>query len=325
MCIISNEFVRYVEKRWISRDGNRKISTPDREKQLNKLNPGTRNRVVTNSKPANLYIEKEKPRTDDAFRASSGTDPKPKDVEKPNLTSFDSERATPRPSIPDTSSLDPKPKIVENPKLPSSEVEKPKPRDDIQPVSSVPKVDYATQLFNMIFLEEPKENDSKLAQCMSVPSKHAEEPKENYKKVPAPPVESECAGVNPTVKQNVPSTVTNRKNKFDPGIEELMKDFNWNTQPLNCVQNNTANHFDMAKMVSPLPQQPHPFAAPQIPYPNTPYSSMYYTPMQVAPVNGMTAAGISRPPATLPPISVAASQSGVNRDFSLMPGTLTRR
>lgn len=152
--------------------------------------------VVTNSKQANLDVKKEKPRTD-AFQAASGSDTKPKGVEKSNSTSFDSERAAPRPSIPDASTPDPK-QVIENSKLPSAEIEKPKPRDDIQPVSSVPKVDYATQLFNMLFMEEPKENDSKLttpavgSQCMSVCSNQAEEPKENYKKVAAPPVESNC-------------------------------------------------------------------------------------------------------------------------------------
>nr|GMC83819.1 probable ADP-ribosylation factor GTPase-activating protein AGD5 isoform X2 [Ipomoea batatas] len=406
---------KHVEKRWISRDGNRKISTPDREEQSNKLDPGTRKRVgyarecnrfpeerenqkppnsdttavlrkstsspgssifakkvsmdtipvVTNSKPANLDVEKEKPRTE-AFQVTSG--------EKSNSTSFDSERATPSPSVPDTSTPDPKPKVIENSKPASSEVEKPKPRDDGQPVSSVPKVDYATQLFNMLFIEEPKENDSKLtapavgSQCMSALSKQSEEPKEDYKKPCAPPVESNCARAKPVEQQNVSSTVTKSKNKFDPGIEELMKDFNWNTQPAKITVSPSIHHQQLemqAQLPCPLAAGSTPYAAPQIPYPHTPYGnhlssqswqsnggpvhgtmfkqvgnvqpspvavslvpypySSMYTAMQVAPVHGMTAAGISRPPSSLPPISVAASQSAVNRDFSRMPGTLTRR
>ncbi|XP_019162410.1 PREDICTED: probable ADP-ribosylation factor GTPase-activating protein AGD5 isoform X2 [Ipomoea nil] len=402
---------KYVEKRWISRDGNRKISTPDREEQSKKLDPGTRKRVgyarecnrfpderenqkppnsditavlrkstsnpgssisakkvsmdtkpvVSNSKPANQDVEKEKPRTE-AFQDTSG--------EKSNSTSFDSERATPSPSVPETSTL----KVIENSKLASSEVEKTKPRDNGQPVSSVPKVDYATQLFNMLFMEEPKENDSKLtapaveSQCMSPLSKPSEEPKQDYKKACAPPVESNCTQAQPVEQQNVSSTVTKGKNKFDPGIEELMKDFNWNTQPAKITVSPAIHHQQLEMQAQPprhLAAGSMPYAAPQIPYPHTPYGnhlssqswqnnggqvpgtmfkqvgnvqpsplavslvpypySSMYTAMQVAPVHGITGAGISRPPSSLPPISVAASQSAVNRDFSRMPGTLTRR
>nr|GMC88004.1 ADP-ribosylation factor GTPase-activating protein AGD5-like isoform X1 [Ipomoea batatas] len=213
---------KYVEKRWISRDGNRKISMPDREEQSNKLDPGTRKRVGY-ARECNRFPEERE-------------NQKPTNSDTTVVLRKSTKRATPSPSVPDTSTPDPKPKVIENSKPASSEVEKPKPRDDGQPVPSEPKVDYATQLFNMLFMEEAKENDSKLttpavgSQCMSALSKQSEEPKEDYKKPCAPPVESNCTA-KPVEQQNVSSTVTKSKNKFDPGIEELMKDFNWNTQP----------------------------------------------------------------------------------------------
>lgn len=51
------------------------------------------------------------------------------------------------------------------------------------------------------------------------------------------------------IQQNESSATTENKNKFDAGIEELIKDFQWNTQPvsanaLNNVKNEVMNLFD---------------------------------------------------------------------------------
>lgn len=49
--------------------------------------------------------------------------------------------------------------------------------------------------------------------------------------------------------QVVTTKVSENKNKLDSGIEELMRDFQWNIptvagEPLKDVKNNSTNHFD---------------------------------------------------------------------------------
>ncbi|CAH9059793.1 unnamed protein product [Cuscuta europaea] len=129
----------------------------------------------------------------------------------------------PSSSFSGVSILDPKPNIIKGIKLPSYESKKPNTRNDIQPVFSAPRVDYATQLFDMLFKEETKEN---------------------IKKASVLPEETECAGQTPLMKKNVSSTITRSKNKFDPGIEELIKDFSPVTEiSLNAVQNDMSYPF----------------------------------------------------------------------------------
>ncbi|CAH9059788.1 unnamed protein product [Cuscuta europaea] len=115
---------KYVEKRWVPR-------------KVDRLEPKLE--ADENLKPSSLDVKKE----------------------KLNWITFDTDMENPSSSFSGVSILDPKPNIIKGIKLPSYESKKPNTRNDIQPVFSAPRVDYATQLFDMLFKEETKENIKK--------------------------------------------------------------------------------------------------------------------------------------------------------------------
>ncbi|CAH9133713.1 unnamed protein product [Cuscuta epithymum] len=206
------KFIRakYAEKRWVPRKVVRLEPKPEADKYL---------------KPSSSDVEKE----------------------KLNWITFDTDMENPSSSFSGVSIPDPNPNIIKSMNLPSCEPKKPNTRNDIQPVFSAPNVDYATQLFDMLFKEESKEN---------------------FKKESALPEGSKCVGEKPLIKKNVSSTITGSTNKFDPGIEELIKDFSPVTEiSLNVVQNNLPYPFGKVGNVHPSL-----FKVPSASYPN---SSMY--------------------------------------------------
>ncbi|CAH9133712.1 unnamed protein product [Cuscuta epithymum] len=115
---------RYAEKRWVPRKVVRLEPKPEADKYL---------------KPSSSDVEKE----------------------KLNWITFDTDMENPSSSFSGVSIPDPNPNIIKSMNLPSCEPKKPNTRNDIQPVFSAPNVDYATQLFDMLFKEESKENFKK--------------------------------------------------------------------------------------------------------------------------------------------------------------------
>ncbi|XP_075085925.1 uncharacterized protein LOC107760396 isoform X4 [Nicotiana tabacum] len=282
---------KYVEKRWIPRNGNVKASPRAR---------GEHNQVLDMRKRVNLAP----------------------------------------PELPKQIAADPKPKVVQNAK-------------------PVAVVEEAKQIANQKVLQNVVPSISQVAKA---------KPEASFS--PTVSTASTNCAIQPAeakevIEQNASSAAIENKSKFDAGIEELIKDFRWNTQPVSVseiplknVKNDMVDLFgeqqkSLGSQQSPLVPTPikH-FGGPQTMHQASNGNQLFYqvhgtkqmgsaqhlhasmssayarnpsmfSAMPVAPMNGITATGAIRP---LPAVSVVPMQSGYHYDFSsLTPEMLSRR
>ncbi|XP_070041911.1 ADP-ribosylation factor GTPase-activating protein AGD5-like isoform X5 [Nicotiana tomentosiformis] len=282
---------KYVEKRWIPRNGNVKASPRAR---------GEHNQVLDMRKRVNLAP----------------------------------------PELPKQIAADPKPKVVQNAK-------------------PVAVVEEAKQIANQKVLQNVVPSISQVAKA---------KPEASFS--PTVSTASTNCAIQPAeakevIEQNASSAAIENKSKFDAGIEELIKDFRWNTQPVSVseiplknVKNDMVDLFgeqqkSVGSQQSPLVPTPikH-FGGPQTMHQASNGNQLFYqvhgtkqmgsaqhlhasmssayarnpsmfSAMPVAPMNGITATGAIRP---LPAVSVVPMQSGYHYDFSsLTPEMLSRR
>ncbi|KAI8525415.1 hypothetical protein RHMOL_Rhmol13G0229000 [Rhododendron molle] len=256
---------KYVDKRWIGRDGKAKSrSSPVHEEKPSVNNPEPQ--IVNGPKypnPITLSTEERKgsplPNKTGSISAA-----KSNGHVSPNAFQQDTPAA----------------KTQEVHQKAESAV----PKTNGTPVSSERKVDYATDLFNLLSMNDSNDNNPK----------------------PSPANDNASTGIQSAEKtstqvESVCSKSVEIKTQSDPGIEELVRELQWVTTPSNDKpakdqKNNAMNFFDKPTMVSPfsihqqqeaaLAQQqsfpmatgPTSFAGPQ-PY----YRSMYHP----GPINGV--------------------------------------
>jgi stromal membrane-associated protein len=155
-------------------------------------------------------------------------------------------------------------------------------KTNAMPVPSASKVDYATDLFNLLSMNDSSENNPK----------------------PSTANDSTTTGIQSAERtsthvESVPSKSLETKNQFDSGIEELVRDLKWVTppdKPAKDVENGIMNLVEKPNMVSPfsIPQQYHGALAQQqsfltatgpmsFPGPQPFYRGMY----QHGPINGV--------------------------------------
>ncbi|KAK4340571.1 hypothetical protein RND71_039072 [Anisodus tanguticus] len=243
---------KYVEKKWIPRNGNVKSSTGARGERTLASKPGTE-RDAEFIKRMQLSQERKSSQLPDADRTT--------------LALRNRIHHAP-PELPKQAAPDPKPEVVQNAK-PVASLEESKQKANVSPgsqqkvlqnvESSIPQVSKAKPEANFsptvstatlnhaakIYAEATKENGS-VSETHSISGPQPAEPKA-------------------VIQQNVHSATIGNKSKFDAGIEELIKDFQWNTQsvsenPVNNVKNEfrmecpTSIHQQQQK--SPAPHQP---------------------------------------------------------------------
>ncbi|KAB1217201.1 putative ADP-ribosylation factor GTPase-activating protein AGD5 [Morella rubra] len=239
--LIRAHISRYEDKRWIPRDG--KPTSPTREQEdkasVHWQRPGERNGHGHVSSPENTFEERKNTRPPSSSPATRISIPLP-------------------PKGPEQVTPVPKPQHVEKiePAAAVSQPEATKQPLDAASVVSAPKVDYATDLFNMLSMEAERENDSGAAspddntwagfQCMyllttSLPlSDHrstAEEASTAKKTGPTKPVEN---------------------TQSSSQIEDLFKDspsvmpVPVSEKPKKDVKNDIMSLFEKSNMVSPF-------------------------------------------------------------------------
>ncbi|KAL3519661.1 hypothetical protein ACH5RR_017810 [Cinchona calisaya] len=219
---------KYVEKRWIPRDGNVKLSPTVREERIleNKLAPGTRRAGFVKC-TENLSQERKSPKVLNnlaiPLSIQNGCKPVPPKVSKQVDSAIKPLEVHKK--------MEPSDTEIKNGKLEGSAI----------PVESAPKVEFATDLFDKLSVEEAKVNDSKLSSAdrLSIGGLQAAE-------------------ATQSIEQNVPPNVAENKSKLDSGIEELLKDFQWNTPAvagigLTDAKNDTMSLVDKPSIVSPFP------------------------------------------------------------------------
>ncbi|XP_009610528.1 ADP-ribosylation factor GTPase-activating protein AGD5-like isoform X4 [Nicotiana tomentosiformis] len=288
---------KYVEKRWIPRNGNVKASPRAR---------GEHNQVLDMRKRVNLAP----------------------------------------PELPKQIAADPKPKVVQNAK-PVAVVEEAKQIANVSPDPQQKVLQNVVPSISQVAKAKPEASFSPTVSTAST----------NCAIQPAEAKE--------VIEQNASSAAIENKSKFDAGIEELIKDFRWNTQPVSVseiplknVKNDMVDLFgeqqkSVGSQQSPLVPTPikH-FGGPQTMHQASNGNQLFYqvhgtkqmgsaqhlhasmssayarnpsmfSAMPVAPMNGITATGAIRP---LPAVSVVPMQSGYHYDFSsLTPEMLSRR
>ncbi|XP_009762283.1 uncharacterized protein LOC107787380 isoform X2 [Nicotiana tabacum] len=261
------------------------------------------------------------------------------------------------PELPKQIAADPKPKVVQNAK-PVAAVEEAKQKANVSSDSQQKVLQNVVPSISQVAKAKPEANFSPTVSTAS--NNYAADPNGNGSVLKTHSIGVPQPGDAKTViEQNARSTVIENKNKFDAGIEELIKDFQWNTQP---VLENPLQNVKNEQQKSLNPQQPplvpttvkH-FSCPQTMYQASNGNQQFYqvhgnkqmgsaqhlhasTPsayalnpsmfsaMPVAPMNGITATGAIRPLPSLPAVSVVPMQSGYHYDFSsLTPEMLSRR
>lgn len=255
---------KYVDKRWIRRDGKAKSQSPVHEEKPSVNNPEPQ--IVNGPKYPTPIKQSTEERKGPPLPIKTGSISAAKS--NGHVSPNASQQDTPAAKTPEV----------------HQKTETAVPKTNGTPVSSARKVDYATDLFNLLSMNDSNDNNPK----------------------PSPANDNASTGIpsaerTSTQVESVCSKSVEIKTQSDPGIEELVRELQWVTTPTNDKpakdqKNNAMNFFDKPTMASPfsihhqqqaaLAQQqsfpmatgPTSFAGPQ-PY----YGSMYHP----GPINGV--------------------------------------
>ncbi|KAE9461780.1 hypothetical protein C3L33_06286, partial [Rhododendron williamsianum] len=203
---------KYVDKRWIRRDGKAKSQSPVHEEKPSVNNPEPQ--IVNGPKyptPIKQSTEERKGPTL-PIKTGSISAAKSNGHVSPNASQQD----TPAAKTPEV----------------HQKTETAVPKTNGSPVSSARKVDYATDLFNLLSMNDSNDNNPK----------------------PSPANDNASTGIpsaerTSTQVESVCSKSVEIKTQSDPGIEELVRELQWVTTPSNDKpakdqKNNAMNFFD---------------------------------------------------------------------------------
>uniref|UniRef100_A0A5B6YID3 Putative ADP-ribosylation factor GTPase-activating protein AGD5 n=1 Tax=Davidia involucrata TaxID=16924 RepID=A0A5B6YID3_DAVIN len=218
---------KYEEKRWIPRDGKAKSSSIVREERASvyKSGPGISSGIGHSNGIKHLSEERKSPQlpnTNKSLPASTSSNSVPPKV---------FQQITP----------DSKPQEVDQKsELAASKTELGKQGANAIPVVTPAKVDYATDLFNMLSMEDSRENNSKT----STTDDHAW-------------ARFQSAEATSTARDNVPPNSIESKTQSNSGIEDLFKGLQLVTpqisdKPPKDAKNDIINLFEKSSMVSPF-------------------------------------------------------------------------
>ncbi|XP_015068100.1 ADP-ribosylation factor GTPase-activating protein AGD5-like isoform X3 [Solanum pennellii] len=234
---------KYVEKRWIPRNESVKSSPGARGERNSASKTGTARDAAYIKRTMSLYQERKSSPLPDADRTTlalrnrlhNAPSESPKQLAAPDPKPEVIQNAKPVASVEEPKakanvSPDPRENVHQNVEPSISQVAKAKPEANFSPTLSTATINHAASV-SKSYTEATKANDS-VTKTQPVAS-----PKPEPKAV--------------VIQQN--ATIEN-KNKFDAGIEELIKDFQWNTQPVSANPlNNVTNE---QQKTSPAPHQP---------------------------------------------------------------------
>ncbi|XP_004234131.2 ADP-ribosylation factor GTPase-activating protein AGD5 isoform X1 [Solanum lycopersicum] len=234
---------KYVEKRWIPRNESVKSSPGARGERNSASKTGTARDAAYIKRTMSLYQE----------RKSS---PLP-DADRTTLALRNRLHNAPSESPKQLAAPDPKPEVVQNAK-PVASVEEPKPKANVSPDPRGNVHQNVEPSISQVAKAKPEANFSPtlstatINHAASVSKSYTEATKANDSVSKTQPVASpKPAEAKAVIQQN--ATIVN-KNKFDAGIEELIKDFQWNTQTVSAKPlNNVTNE---QQKTSPAPHQP---------------------------------------------------------------------
>lgn len=213
---------KYEEKRWVSRDGKPKSPSRGREEKTSMHWPRPSERTGNGSASERLSEERKNfqppPTIKESVPATRLTVPVP-------------------PKAPEPVTPVPNPQVQKEPVVQQPEATKQV--ADTTPVATPPKVDYATDLFNMLSLDGPNQNGSEAASADEnawAGFQSAQESSTAEKTAPAKPVES--------------------NNQPNSGLEDLFKDTPLVTpsseKPQKDLKNDIMSLFEKSNMVSPF-------------------------------------------------------------------------
>ncbi|XP_049396434.1 ADP-ribosylation factor GTPase-activating protein AGD5-like isoform X6 [Solanum stenotomum] len=347
---------KYVEKRWILRNGSVKSSPGVRGERNSASKPKSDRDAEFIKRSMSFSQERKSSPLPDADRTTlalrnrlhnapsespkklqAAPDPKPEVVQNTKPVAS-VEETKPKANV----SPDPRENVVQNVEPSISQVAKAKPEANFSPIVSTTTINHAASV-SKSYTEATKANGS-VSKTQSVASPQPAEPKA-------------------VIQQN--ATIEN-KNKFDAGIEELIKDFQWNTQPVSA---NPLNNVINEQQTSLAPHQPqlmpatmNHFSGSQTAYQSS-NSNQYisqnwgsigtqihgakqmggtqyihastppayamnpsmFSAMQVVPMNGTASTGAIRPLSSFPTVPVVSMQSGYNYDFSSLTHQMLSR
>lgn len=344
---------KYVEKRWIPRNGS-VLSSPDVR--------GERNSVSKRSTPRDAeYITRSMSLSQE--RKSS---PLP-DADR-TMLALRSRLHNSSSELPKQAARDPKPDVVQNAK-PVASAEEPTPKANVSPDPRENVLQNVDQSISQVSKANisPTASTATNNHVASASKSHSEAVKENgsvskMHSVGAP----QSAEPKAVIQQNESSATTENKNKFDAGIEELIKDFQWNTQPVSA---NALNNVKNEQQTLPAPHQPPPmpatmnhFSRLQTAYQSSNGNQLFsqswgrigtqvhgtkqmgstqyinastppvyalnpsmFSAMPIAPMNGTTQTGAIRPLSSMPKFPVVPIQSGYTYDFSSLTHEMLSR
>ncbi|KAF3623890.1 putative ADP-ribosylation factor GTPase-activating protein AGD5 [Capsicum annuum] len=255
---------KYVEKKWIPRNGSVKSSPGARGECNSASKPGTDRAAPYVKRNMSFSPDRKSTQLSDADRLTLALrNRSPKQVNTTFRITLDCYISSMSVQCSEQAAPDPKPEVVQHAK-PVASAEEAKRKANVSPdprQSVVQKVEPSIPQ-----VAKAKPETAIINHAANVSKIHAEAMKENgsvskMHSVGGPqPAEPKAV-----IQQNASSAAIENKNKFDAGIEELIKDFHWNTQPvsanpLNSVKNEprmecpTSVH--QLQQASPPPHQP---------------------------------------------------------------------
>ncbi|XP_059284327.1 ADP-ribosylation factor GTPase-activating protein AGD5-like [Lycium ferocissimum] len=340
---------KYVEKKWIPRNGSVKSSPGARGERSSASIPRINKDVEFIKRSMPLSQEKKSFQFPDADKLTLALRNK---VNKVHHAPSE---------LPKQAAPDPKPEVVQNAK-PVASVEDAKRKANVSPDSQQDILQKIEPSIPQVAKAKPEANFSStvstanINHAANVSKIYVEATKENgsVSKTHSQPAEPKAV-----IQQNAsPAATIENKSKFDAGIEELIKDFQWNTQPVPESPLNNVKNEQQQK--SPAPQQPlfvpatvkH-FGSSQTAYQYSNGNQLFsqnwggignqvhgakqmgstqylhasmpaayalnpsmLSAMPVAPMNGITPTGAIRPLSSFPAVPVVPMQSGYQYDFS---------
>ncbi|XP_057512965.1 ADP-ribosylation factor GTPase-activating protein AGD5-like isoform X1 [Actinidia eriantha] len=218
---------KYVDKRWIPRDGKAKppLSITEEKASVYKPRPG----ISTGTGYSNSVNR--------SIRESKGH-------RMPNTTRSipaANNNGSMSPDVCQQVTTDPKTREIHHKEeIAASRTELGKQEVNTTPISLVSKVDYATNLFNLLSMDDARENEAK----SSTTSYNAR-------------AGFQSAERTLTSGESVHSKSGEIKNQYDSGIEELFKGLQWVTPPASAepakdAKSDIMNLFEKSSMVSPF-------------------------------------------------------------------------
>ncbi|KAK4733216.1 hypothetical protein R3W88_007477 [Solanum pinnatisectum] len=341
---------KYVEKRWILRNGSVKSS------------PGGRGERNSASKPM-TERDAEFIKRSMSFSQERKSSPLP-DADRTTLALRNRLHNAPSESPKKLAAPDPKPEVVQNAK-PVASVEEPKPKANVSPDPRENVLQNVEPSISQVAKAKPEANfsptvsTSTINHAASVSKSYTEDTKANGSVSKTQCVASPQPEPKAVIQQNA---TTENKNKFDAGIEELIKDFQWNTQPVSA--NPLNNVINEQQQTSLAPHQPHlmpatmnHFSGSQTAYQSS-NSNQFISqnwgsigsqvhgtkqmggiqyihastppayamnPSMFSAMHGTTTTGAIRPLSSFPTVPVVSMQSGYNYDFSSLTHEMLSR